>query len=57
MKEELTIEHQQVKRFDHTFNSTIDCNKFLKEIGTRVITVTPISTEPGGMEYIVTYWC
>ena len=52
-------EHQQVKKFDNRMDDNTDeCNKFLKELGTRVVEVKAIyNTILGGMEYVVIYWC
>jgi hypothetical protein len=51
--------HLQVKVFDEiTSDTTKECNKFLKEIGSRVKDVTSVyNTIIGGVVHIVTYHC
>ena len=51
--------HLQVKAFDNVIsgNTTEQCNIFLKEMGIKVTSVTPLyNTILGGVVYIVTYF-
>jgi len=52
-------EHMQIKEFSEYMTSNKDeVNKFLKSIGTRVVSVTPLyNTISDGIQYIVVYWC
>ena len=52
-------EHLQVKQFDEYLSDNEQIvNEFLKEMGTRVVSVTPIhDTILGGIQYVVVYWC
>ena len=52
-------EHLQVKQFDeYSSDNEQIVNEFLKEMGTRVVSVTPIhDTILGGIQYVVVYWC
>jgi len=51
-------EHMQIKEFSEYMTSNKDeVNKFLKSIGTRVVSVTPLyNTISDGIQYIVVYW-
>jgi len=52
-------EHLQIKEFsDCTSDNAEKANEFLKEIGTRMVSVIPIyNTINGGIQYVITYWC
>ena len=52
-------EHMQTKAFtEYSSDNEPALNDFLKEIGTRVVSVTPLwNTIMGGINYIVVYWC
>ena len=51
-------EHLQVKQFaDYSSDNEQIVNDFLKEIGNRVVSVTPLyNTILGGIQYVVVYW-
>ena len=51
-------EYLQVERFsDLKIDNEQILNQFLKDIGSRVVSVTPLyNTHVGGIEYVVVYW-
>ena len=51
-------EHMQIKEFIEYMTSNQDeVNKFLKSIGPRVVSVTPVyNAIVGGIQYVVIYW-
>lgn len=51
-------EHLQVKQFaEYSSDNEQTVNKFLKEMGSRVVSVTPLyNTILGGIQYVVVYW-
>ena len=52
-------EYMQTKAFkEFSCDNELALNDFLKEIGTRVVSVTPLwNTIMGSVYYIVVYWC
>ena len=52
-------EHMQTKAFtEYSSDNELALNDFLNEIGTRVVSVTPLwNTIMGGINYVVVYWC
>ncbi len=56
---EVNYGYLKVKEFsDYSTDQVPILNEFLKSIGSRVVSVTPLyNTILGGIQYIVVYWC